>query len=101
VAFDMANGGLPPAKNDLASMFITVTDPQPPQLKDPLAVSTTFQNFLSSCLNKDPEKRPIPEELYKHDFITTGPARPAMQQRIQNLFSMIENLANSTEDADS
>jgi mitogen-activated protein kinase kinase len=33
--------------------------------------SEACQNFVSTCLIKDPEQRPTPEEMLEHEFIKT------------------------------
>lgn len=92
IAYEMANGALPTTKNDLQALFLTATDPSPPAPNPSATISPILQDFINVCLSKDPEKRPAPEELYKHEFIATGPARTAMLPRIQTLFSLFENL---------
>jgi len=42
----------------------------PPRLKEPQNWSQEFQDFISCCLIKDPEKRSTAKQLLEHPFIT-------------------------------
>eukprot|EP01102_Stenamoeba_stenopodia_P021998 TRINITY_DN9011_c0_g1_i1.p1 TRINITY_DN9011_c0_g1~~TRINITY_DN9011_c0_g1_i1.p1 ORF type:complete len:569 (+),score=146.30 TRINITY_DN9011_c0_g1_i1:78-1784(+) len=89
IVTEMANGGTVQYASDLQAMFKIATQ-DPPGLSNPNNFSATLRSFLNICLEKNPAKRLIPEELYKHDFITTGPARPAMVERMKDLFTALE-----------
>eukprot|EP00761_Pharyngomonas_kirbyi_P008374 gb/GECH01008385.1/.p1 GENE.gb/GECH01008385.1/~~gb/GECH01008385.1/.p1 ORF type:complete len:457 (+),score=90.21 gb/GECH01008385.1/:1-1371(+) len=69
LALEMADGeppllDLPP----LRALFIIATQP-PPTLSEPEKWSPTFKDFLSACLQKNPQKRASCEELLKHPFM--------------------------------
>jgi serine/threonine protein kinase len=69
MALEMADGeppllDLPP----LRALFIIATQP-PPTLREPEKWSSTFKDFLSAALAKNPQKRATSEELLNHPFI--------------------------------
>ena len=47
-----------------------IIESPPKGLSNPSKWSKTFNDFISSCLNVDKNKRPSSEELLKHEFIT-------------------------------
>lgn len=67
---EMAEGN-PPHHNihPMSAIFLIPSKPAP-TLQDPSKWSKDFIDFLSRCLNKDPEARASAEELLKHPFVT-------------------------------
>jgi serine/threonine-protein kinase 24/25/MST4 len=59
-----------PPYADLHPMRVLVLIPRsnPPTL-DSENASKAFKDFVSTCLHKDPKKRPTAKELLKHRFI--------------------------------
>ena len=45
-----------------------------------------WKEFLSLCLQHNPETRPPPEELYKTEFILSGTSRDAMARKLNDMF---------------
>lgn len=71
----------PPNSNSrLYSMYTTATS----GLKDfiPREVSPLAKEFLSSCLEMDPEKRPTAEELLNHPYLH----QPKIDKKIKKIF---------------
>jgi len=62
--------GRPPNRG-LKSMnqLIEIPNMPPPKLSNPKDWSPCFNDFLSKCLIKDPEQRPLVIDLLNHDFI--------------------------------
>jgi serine/threonine protein kinase len=64
--------GNPPyvAENPMNSM-LKITSMPAPRLRSKSKWSKNLRNFLTSCLQKDPEERSSSEDLMKHPFITS------------------------------
>jgi len=62
---------------DIASLRVIFLIParEPPTLKDQSQWSHEFNNFIAKCLQKDPVKRPLVEELLEHPFVKKGIAK--------------------------
>jgi len=68
--------GKPPYSNihPMRAIFMIPSRP-PPKLTEPEKWSKEFNEFVASCLIKDPDHRPTAEELLKHTFVVN--AKPA------------------------
>jgi len=71
-AIELAEGK--PPLFDIASLRVIFLIParDPPTLKDQKKWSHEFNDFIATCLQKDPEKRPSSVELLKHPFVLKG-----------------------------
>jgi serine/threonine protein kinase len=72
MAIEMADGD-PPNINEppLRALLLIVTK-EPPTVKDPSNWSSSFVDFLSKCLQRDPRDRWSAEQLLRHPFISTA-----------------------------
>lgn len=71
-AIEFAEGK--PPLFDIASLRVIFLIPArpPPTLTEPTKWSDEFNDFLSTCLQKDPNKRPAASALVAHPFIQRG-----------------------------
>lgn len=79
-AMELANG-LPPYAGKYSSWQVTLLIPKnnPPVLEGDF--SELFKNFISSCLVKEPDQRPLASALLEHPFIAQAAVpSPAWQQ---------------------
>ncbi|KAI9320937.1 serine/threonine kinase [Dichotomocladium elegans] len=69
MAIEMVEGEPPYLnENPLRALYLIATNGTP-QLQNPEALSTEFRNFLASCLEVDPEKRPSAAVMLEHPFL--------------------------------
>eukprot|EP01117_Protostelium_nocturnum_P011814 TRINITY_DN4308_c0_g1_i1.p1 TRINITY_DN4308_c0_g1~~TRINITY_DN4308_c0_g1_i1.p1 ORF type:complete len:375 (+),score=112.72 TRINITY_DN4308_c0_g1_i1:845-1969(+) len=71
-AIELAEGK--PPLFDVAAMRVIFVIParDPPTLKDPKKWSSDFVDFVSTCLQKDQNKRPSSSDLVSHPFVQKG-----------------------------
>ncbi|KAJ3103156.1 hypothetical protein HDU97_010364 [Phlyctochytrium planicorne] len=68
----------------------------PPTLMNPSAYSPVFNDFIASCLTKEPRKRPTAVELQKHPFIrdlvgrTDRDSRKPLIEKVQEVLTLKE-----------
>lgn len=75
-AIELAQGEPPLADvHPMRALFQIPRNP-PPKLKNPAEWSDDFNSFLSLCLVKDYEKRPLMSDLMSHKFIQQVPKHP-------------------------
>jgi STE20-like kinase len=60
-----------PPNHEMSPMrvLLKIQKSDPPKLEQPSKWSKEFNDFVSTCLIKDPQKRPTCDELLKHPFI--------------------------------
>ena len=60
-----------PPNHEMSPMrvLLKIQKSDPPKLEQPSKWSKEFNDFVSTCLIKDPKKRPTCDELLKHQFI--------------------------------
>lgn len=92
-AIEMALGE-PPLSNihPMRAIFMIPNSP-PPTLPDPSQWSDEFNDFLRTCLQKDPEKRPDAMTLLrKHPFVTrVNNERKTVEVLVDECLEQIEN----------
>ncbi|XP_064105759.1 myosin-IIIb-like isoform X3 [Macrobrachium nipponense] len=75
-ALELADGEPPLSEiHPMRALFQIPRNP-PPQLDRPVEWSLQFNDFISECLVKDFEQRPIAKELLHHPFIKNVPHNP-------------------------
>jgi len=66
---EMAEGTVPRLNlAPIRALFVIAHEPAP-ELQEPDNWSSEFKDFLNLCLEKDFEKRPNAEEMFKHPFL--------------------------------
>eukprot|EP01097_Dermamoeba_algensis_P006527 TRINITY_DN4089_c0_g2_i1.p1 TRINITY_DN4089_c0_g2~~TRINITY_DN4089_c0_g2_i1.p1 ORF type:complete len:582 (-),score=171.01 TRINITY_DN4089_c0_g2_i1:92-1837(-) len=72
-AIEMAEG-FPPLHNiHPLQAILLIPDNDPPRLKNKEKWSVNFHDFISKCLQRDPEMRPTAATLLEHPFIVGAP----------------------------
>ncbi|XP_068215254.1 myosin-IIIb-like isoform X2 [Palaemon carinicauda] len=75
-AIELADGEPPLSEiHPMRALFQIPRNP-PPQLDRPVEWTMDFNDFISECLVKDFEQRPIAKELLQHPFIKNVPNNP-------------------------
>ncbi|KAF2206817.1 hypothetical protein CERZMDRAFT_115552 [Cercospora zeae-maydis SCOH1-5] len=89
-AMEMANGE--PPRSDVHPMKVLFLIPKekPPRLEGS-KFSREFKEFVTLCLNKDPEKRPSAKSLLKHSWIK----RAGKTETLQELVWMAKDLEHN------
>eukprot|EP01101_Sappina_pedata_P008223 TRINITY_DN4510_c0_g1_i1.p1 TRINITY_DN4510_c0_g1~~TRINITY_DN4510_c0_g1_i1.p1 ORF type:complete len:1003 (+),score=529.39 TRINITY_DN4510_c0_g1_i1:52-3060(+) len=84
-----------PPLSDITPMRVLFQIPvrDPPKLQDAQAWSSTFSDFLSCCLQKDPRQRKNARELLNHPFITAKHPQSA----VVDLIKLRQKLENESE----
>eukprot|EP01094_Clydonella_sp_ATCC50884_P024270 TRINITY_DN603_c0_g1_i1.p2 TRINITY_DN603_c0_g1~~TRINITY_DN603_c0_g1_i1.p2 ORF type:complete len:450 (-),score=177.57 TRINITY_DN603_c0_g1_i1:190-1539(-) len=62
----------------------------PPTLETPSEWSPEFNDFIASCLVKDPEQRPTAAELLEHPFIKNAPPPESLIKLVEDTMAEIE-----------
>jgi len=67
---------LKPPLSDIHPMraIMLIPQKQPPSLQEPHLWTSTFMNFLSLCLKKNPQERSSAAKLLQHRFVSKAPA---------------------------
>ena len=71
LVLELAEGNPPYLTENPMSSVLKITAMPAPRLKSRSKWSKDLHNFLSCCLQKDPEQRSSSEDLLKHPFITS------------------------------
>jgi serine/threonine protein kinase len=71
-AIEMVEGEPPNYDLKPFQIMIKLPNDPPPTLKSPQNFSENFNDFISQCLQKIPEKRPSAQTLLKHPFILSN-----------------------------
>jgi serine/threonine protein kinase len=67
-ALELADGEPPYISEPQQKVLYLIVTKEAPKLQNP-KWSPVFQNFVSRCLNKDPENRADAAELLQHEFL--------------------------------
>ena len=88
----MAEGRAPYGEiHPMRAIFMIPTKP-PPSFTNPDKWSSTFIDFVSRCLVKNPEERASASELLQHDFITNSKPFESLQEMIAEAQDIKEQL---------
>ncbi|KAF1321895.1 Ste/ste20/mst protein kinase, partial [Globisporangium splendens] len=68
-AIEMAEGEPPLSQMHPMRAIFMIPNRAPPTLKQPEQLSPQFNDFIATCLQKDPQRRPSATELLRHPFI--------------------------------
>jgi len=100
-AIEIAVGEPPHSEvHPMRAIFLIPNSPEP-TLPDPSAWSADFNDFLKTCLNKDPSKRPSAEHLLKnHPFITKAKSKAIITALVDECIAEIENYRNAADEGD-
>lgn len=100
-AIEMAEGDPPYLEfPPLRALFLIATH-GPPSLKEPEKWSDTFKNFLSCCLELDPQKRATAQELLDHPFLKLACPRRNLTPLILKAKEVAAQLSSDSDDSDS
>jgi len=95
-AIEMAKGEPPYADlHPMRVLFLIPKNP-PPQLEGPGNFSKGFKEFVSLCLNKDPEERPTAKELLKHRFIKGAKKTSCLVELIERRQRWLQVVGNKS-----
>jgi len=87
ILLEMANGYAPYAQYHLLKeYFFTAVKGAPPLLK-PTRWSNEFHNFLASCVNVDPAKRPTAKQLLGHPWLQKACSRKEFSKVVETKVS--------------
>lgn len=71
MAIELVDGDPPYMDESPVRALFLITQNPPPTVKDPSIISPEFADFLSKCLQKEPDQRWSCAELLDHPFIQT------------------------------
>lgn len=98
-AIEMAKGEPPYADlHPMRVLFLIPKNP-PPQLEGNF--SKPFKEFVSLCLNKDPEERPTAKDLLKHRFIKAAKKTSQLVELIERRQRWLQVVGNQDSDEES
>mmetsp|Transcript_11258 Transcript_11258/g.45785 ORF Transcript_11258/g.45785 Transcript_11258/m.45785 type:complete len:441 (-) Transcript_11258:111-1433(-) len=89
-AIEMAE--MKPPYSDMHPMraIFHIPSRDPPKLSEPDIWSEEFNDFIASCLVKDPDDRPTAEDLLRHPFITGARGPSYLQPLVDEVLEAIQ-----------
>ena len=83
-ALELAKGQAPLAQYPPMRVLLLTLQNPPPSLEG-TSFSKPFQNFVDTCLQKDPSKRPTASKLLEHKFLKLAKKTDVIQMAFKNL----------------
>ncbi|KAF2220632.1 kinase-like domain-containing protein [Elsinoe ampelina] len=94
-AIELALGEPPHSNVHPMKVLFLIPKEKPPRLEGP-NWSKDFKDFITACLNKEPERRPTAKALLKHRFIT----KAGKTEALRDLVVKAQKLSTTTERSD-
>ena len=88
---EMADGRPPLSDMHPMRAIFVIPNRAPPTFREPAKWSDTFKDFLSKCLQKEPEDRLTADALLEHPFITGAPATATLDDVVQEVKRAIDD----------
>jgi len=89
-AIEMALGKPPLSNLHPIKAALTIPKAPPPTLPDDAHFSADFQNFVISCLDKDPVKRPSAQQLFRHPWMRKAKGLRVIQELVYNTQPLLD-----------
>jgi serine/threonine protein kinase len=72
----------------MQAMFVAGTEGYPNPIEKTRTFSPTFFSFISLCLEREPNKRPMATELLRHEFVANSNCESpeVMKQVVSGIF---------------
>jgi serine/threonine protein kinase len=84
---EIANGKLPYRKSSMLAMFKAATEGYPEPFESARRWTSSFRDFLSLCLQPDPNLRATAQQLYQHPWLSKRARRADMKTCFAQLHS--------------
>ncbi|KAI1278007.1 Serine/threonine-protein kinase 10 [Halotydeus destructor] len=91
-----------PPNHEMAPMrvLLRIQKSDPPKLEQPSKWSKNFNDFVATCLIKDPNQRPTADELLKHPFISSASNNKALIELISEHKADVEEVVTTDNEDD-
>jgi len=83
---ELANGQPPNRKSALKAMFVAGTTGYEQPFNKPDHWSSPFKDFISKCLEMDPQDRATADDLLRHTFLDKADTKKGMKKILSHIF---------------